>query len=176
MSDLEVQRCGRKCHETGRDLLPGEVVFSALIADQGRVIRCDFGAESWHGPSPGVIGWWRTRIPLPQQTVAKMAAPAVVARRFEQLVDQGADHELISVLGLVMVRKRWLREDDSPDVPLDAPVRRWVCPVNGRHFELPRFYVQAQRANELQTALVELLYGDAEMEGAEVPMGLGQAE
>jgi len=164
MSELEVQRCSRKCHETGRELLPGESVFSALCVDQGRVVRRDYSAESWRGPGEQVIGWWRTQLPMPHQSVVKMAAPAIIVRRFEQLVDQGADHQLISVLGLLLVRKRWLREDDSPDVSFDAPIRRWFCPITSRHFQLPRFHVDSERAGQLQAALLELIYGDAEAE------------
>jgi len=56
MIDYEVQRCTRRCATTQRELQPGEIFYSTLVAEGAQVVRHDYSQEAWQGPPEGVLG------------------------------------------------------------------------------------------------------------------------
>ena len=161
MLDFDISRCSRKCSVSGRDLKPGEVVHSVLSQAGGDIVRQDFSTEAWDGPPDSCIGWWKTRIPVVSGSPHRMAPPTVMVQLFEQLSETTDQAALRFVLALLLIRKKLLREDPLAD---NASRQHWVlkCPLNGETYELDVVDVNKAQADELQRALVELLYGEAE--------------
>ncbi|MCA9106162.1 MAG: hypothetical protein KDA83_12080 [Planctomycetales bacterium] len=161
MIDYEISRCTRRCFESGRELRPGEVVYSLLMSEGHDVVRRDCSEEAWQGPPEGTVGWWKTQLPKPDSSAPRMAPPQVIAQRFDHLVAHEADPQLLTVMALLMIRKRILKEDDVA-VERRGPTWRLHCPLMEQTYEIPRIEVDSQRVAGLQHALMELLYGDEE--------------
>ena len=59
--DFEVQRFTRRCAATDRELAPGELFYSVLLAEGAEVVRHDYAAEAWNGPTVRAApGWWKS--------------------------------------------------------------------------------------------------------------------
>ncbi|MCS6849933.1 MAG: hypothetical protein NZ700_02045 [Gemmataceae bacterium] len=63
MTDYQIEAHTRRCAVTGRELKPGERVWSVLIDDGGRFVRRDYSPEAWQGPPPGAFSFWASRVP-----------------------------------------------------------------------------------------------------------------
>ena len=50
-------------HATGRELRPGEKVYTVLRDQNGQFIRQDYAAEAWQGPPADAFSFWAGRIP-----------------------------------------------------------------------------------------------------------------
>ena len=46
--DFEIQNCTRRCAETDRELKPGDVYYSVLIADGASIVRRDYAEDAWN--------------------------------------------------------------------------------------------------------------------------------
>lgn len=162
MIDYEISRCTRRCYQTGRELRPGEVVYSLLLSDGKEIVRKDCSLEAWTGPPEDAIGWWKTQLPKPDNAAPRMAPPLIIAQRFDQLVANAADPQLLTVMALLMIRKRILKEDEAS---LERKNATWRlhCQLTEQTYEVPRVDVEPRRVLPLQEVLLELLYGDEEM-------------
>ena len=72
MIDYQIQPNSRRCAATGRELRPGEKVFSVLMEEGGRLVRKDFAAEAWQGPPAEAFSFWAGRVVAPE---SKKRAP-----------------------------------------------------------------------------------------------------
>ena len=63
MTDYQIQPNTRRCAITGRELRPGEKVYTALLEDGGKFLRQDYSGEAWQGPPPGAFSFWCGRVP-----------------------------------------------------------------------------------------------------------------
>lgn len=162
MIDYEISRCTRRCFRSGRELRPGEVVYSLLISEGESIVRRDCSLEAWQGPPDEAVGWWKTQLPKPDHAAPKMASPLIIAQRFDQLVANEADPQLLTVMALLMVRKRILKEDDA-SLERKGAVWRLHCGLTEQTYEIPRVAVDPRRVQSLQEVLLELLYGDEEL-------------
>ncbi|HAN98598.1 MAG TPA: hypothetical protein DCQ98_14705 [Planctomycetaceae bacterium] len=167
MIDYEVSRCTRRCAVSGRELRPGEAIWSYLVEERDAVTRRDVASEAWTGAPDEAIGWWQTRLPKPAGGPPKMLPGPTVVGRFDRLVEQQADPQLIAVMALLLVRKRWLRDDEHDGPAERNETTRWRLnsPLNDRVYELERPQIDPRHAARLQQALLELLYGEDDTEG-----------
>ncbi|MEM7313137.1 MAG: hypothetical protein AAF497_08290, partial [Planctomycetota bacterium] len=85
MLDFEVKRCTRKCSATDEALKPGEDFYSVLVAEGAEVVRRDFSQAAWSGPPENHIGWWKSRMPDPDEKKVDWAPSDVILHYFQQL-------------------------------------------------------------------------------------------
>ena len=86
--DYEIQRCTRHCSTSGRELLPGEPFYSALVTEGAELCRLDYAADAWQGPPENTIGWWKSEIPDPKNRRMHWAPNDVMLQFFDELGGQ----------------------------------------------------------------------------------------
>ncbi len=156
--DDEVQRCTRHCATTGRELQPGEAFFTTLVAEGATLARHDYSCEAWTGPPDGVLGWWKSRMPEATTKKAQLAPNDVILQLFDQLAEQPDKADMRYVLGLLLVRRRVARQEDSD---IDDEGREWMvmyCPRREATLKTLVSMPSDARAAEIQDELARLLY------------------
>ncbi len=88
--DFEVQRFTRRCAATDRELAPGELFYSVLLAEGAEVVRHDYAAEAWNGPPVEALGWWKSQLPAADAKPKKpqWAPNDVMLRLFDELAER----------------------------------------------------------------------------------------
>src|SRR6187549_1574499 len=109
MSDFEVQRCTRQCAKTERQLLPGETVYSVLLAEGSEIKRLDYAAEAWQAPPETAIAWWKSQLPGASSKRVHWAPNEVILDYFERLQSDESKADIRYVLALLMIRRRIVR-------------------------------------------------------------------
>ncbi len=158
MLDFEVQRFTRRCCETEQLFEPGDIVYSALIADGGSVKRRDYGEKAWAGPPEGTIGWWKSQIPDVHATKMHWAPNDVILHYFEQLEGRAAQADMRFVLALLMIRRRIVRLEETAVDDQQREVFVLYCPRNEREYRVSVVVPPEPRIGEIQSELAELLF------------------
>jgi hypothetical protein len=158
--DFEVKSCSRRCDATERSLESGDVYFSVLQMKEGELVRHDYGAESWQGAPADNLGWWRSRIPTKKGGSPKLAPTDVMLNLFATLASRPADEEFRYLLGLLLLRRRVLKRDDSYQNESGREVLLLNCARRNEVSELIVAEPDADEAKHLQQRMVDLLYGD----------------
>ena len=161
MIDYEVQRCTRHCATTGRELKPGEEFFSTLVAEGSEVVRRDYAADAWQGPSEGVLGWWKSQ--MPERTAKKLhwAPNDVMLELLETLETQPDKKDMRYVLGLLLVRRRVVRLEDTEQDDQGREVSVLYCPRREATYRVETTMPSDERIAEIQQELGQLLFADA---------------
>lgn len=159
--DFEVRACTRVCAETNKALQPGEVFFSVLEVRGNETVRRDFAAEAWQGPSEDALGWWRARVPAKDEK-PQLAPADVMLNLFASLADKPADRQFRYVLGLLLIRRKVLRREDSRHNEDGQEVLTVVAPKRDEPFELVVDEPNQEQAETIQQRMIDLLYGDGE--------------
>ena len=155
--DFDIQRCSRHCALTGRELAPGEVYYSVLISEDEDVDRRDYSQEAWTGPPDGTVTWWKSQIP--SRTVRKKhwAPNDVMLQFFEELQARDDKNDMRYVLGLLLVRRRVMRQEESETDDGGNEILVLYCPRNEATYKLPTVIPSESRINEIQEELARLL-------------------
>jgi len=161
MIDFEVQRCTRRCRKTDRELQPGDVFFSALVASGAEVERWDFAEDAWDSPPDGTIGWWRSRVPDMQAQKMHWAPSDVVLHYFTELQNQPDKADVRYVLALWMVRRRVVRLEQIEKTPDGKEQLILYCPRNEREYRAHVATPTPARIATIQQELANLLFADA---------------
>ncbi|MCG8451445.1 MAG: hypothetical protein MI725_17905 [Pirellulales bacterium] len=161
--DFEVKSCSRLCAATQRTLEPGDVYFSVLLTEQGELVRHDYGADAWQGEPEECLGWWRSRVPTKEGSTPKLAPTDVMLNLFATLADRPADEEFRYLLGLLLLRRRVLKRQDSFLNDAGREVLMLSCPRRNEVLELVVAEPDAEQAQLLQQRMIDLLYGDEEI-------------
>lgn len=161
MIDYEVQRCTRHCATTGRQLEPGEAFYSTLTADGAQVVRQDFSAEAWHGPPPGVLGWWKSHMPERNAKKLHWAPNDVMLELLESLEDQPEKMDMRYVLALLLIRRRVVRLEDAEQDAAGREVSVLYCPRRETTYRVVTATPNEQRTAEIQDELARLLFANA---------------
>lgn len=160
MVDFEVQRFTRRCAATERELRPNEYYYSVLVQKGADVVRLDYSAESWKGPSAESLGWWKSRMPS-QQTVKGQWAPSdVMLEYLEQLTADPTQADMAYVLALLLVRRRVLRLDGSENDASGQELLVLSSLTSEQEYRVPVVTPSRKRANQIQDTLLRLLFGD----------------
>lgn len=67
MTEYQIQASSRRCAASGRELQPGERVYSVLLDQAGKLVRQDFAPEAWQGPPATAFSFWLGRVPQGEQ-------------------------------------------------------------------------------------------------------------
>jgi hypothetical protein len=159
MLDFDLQRSSRRCAVTGRELLPGELFYSALVSEGGQVHRQDYAADAWQGAPPQTIGWWKSQVPTPESRKKTWAPSDVMLHYFTEAEGDPAREDLRYVLALLMTRRRIVRHE-STETSDDG--QQWLllyCPRNEAQYRVKVVLPTEQRVQEIQRDLERLLVG-----------------
>ena len=159
--DFEVQRCTRHCAATGRELKPGETFYSTLVAEGAQVLRRDYAAEAWQGPPEGVLGWWKSHLPVRDARRVHWAPNDVMLELLEQLETQSEKHDMRYVLSLLLVRRRVVRLEDTARDEAGDEVSVLYCPRREKEYRVRTVMPDDARAIEIQNELANLLFANA---------------
>lgn len=109
--DYQLKPIGAICAETGQELQPGDVCYSALVEKGNEWVRLDYSSKAWKGPPDGAIGYWKCTVPQRNQTRRRVLDTDDLFRHFEQLCDDAnpAQDQFRYVLALLLVQRRRLR-------------------------------------------------------------------
>jgi len=177
--DFDVGRLSRRCAATDRELAPGEVVYSVLVAEGADVVRRDYAAETWTEPPGDAIGWWRSRVPDPKAKAPAWAPNAILLNYFESL-DETSQADVRYVAALLLIRRRILAEcdpemeaEDAQSVDTETGQRRHAaastgmpesmrlqCPKTEKTFLVAKVEPTAERIAEISEELTRLLQRD----------------
>ena len=157
MMDYEVQRCTRHCAATGRELKPGETFYSVLLVEGANVVRHDYAAEAWPGPTEGALGWWKSLVPSGDPKRTHWAPNDVMLDLFEQLESQPARHDFRYVLTLLLIRRRVLRLEETERDAAGHEIMLLSCPKRETDYRVAVVLPDDQRAAAIQEELQQLL-------------------
>jgi hypothetical protein len=154
--ELEISHCTRMCAVSGRTFVPGETYFSTLHSTDGEVVRRDYSAAEWRGPDDNAVAWWKSRVD--QDARPKLAPQDVLLNLFAEMANRPEDAEFRYVLGLLLVRRRLLKLEETRRV---GAVELLIldCPRRHEQYELTVATPDGERAEQIQQRMVELLYG-----------------
>jgi hypothetical protein len=128
----DIQRPTGVCAATGRELVPGETVYAALVDppaedrseeqrkanDKGELpmLRIDVSADAWEDNDfrpPYLFGFWRTEVPEPNEKKKLLVGDAAIQELMLSMEDASKDKQLAFryVLTLILLRKKLLRHD-----------------------------------------------------------------
>jgi hypothetical protein len=159
--DYEVQRCTRHCAASGRPLAEGEEFYSVLIAEGAEVRRYDYAVETWQGAPPGVIGWWKSRIPEREAKKTQLAPGEVLFQLFAELEAATDKQDMRYVLSLLLIRRRVLRLEDTESDEQGREVLVLYSPRDDTTHRALGVVPDPERANAIQQELDRLLFAGA---------------
>lgn len=157
MLDFELQRCTRKCAKTDRELLPGEAIFSVLVADGNEAKRLDFAADAWEQPPADAIAWWKSQIPGGNSKRAHWAPHEVILDYFQRLAGDQSKADVRYVLALLMIRRRIVRLEHTERGETGEETLVLYCPRQETEFRVAVLIPSPLRAAEIQRELSQLL-------------------
>lgn len=160
MLDFEIQRCTRKCFATERDLRPGEAFHSVLVQQGAEVVRRDYSEEAWTGPPEGALGSWKSHMPGAGNKKLHWAPNDVMLHYFEQLAETPEKADVRYVLALLMIRRRVVRQEAVETDEQGREVVVLFCPKNEQEYRAVVVMPPAERVQEIQNELAQLLYAD----------------
>jgi hypothetical protein len=156
--EYEHLRCLRRCSSTGRELAPGETIFSELQAEGSKLVRRDFSAEAWTGPSAESLGWWKSVLPRRETQRVHWAPNDVMLDLLEQLAGDPAQADMRYVLALLLVRRRVCRLVETPQEPENRDLLVLYCPRREVEYRVSGVVPDRKRAKEIQDELARLLF------------------
>ena len=159
--DFEIQKCTRRCAETDRDLKPGDVFYSVLMAEGAGVVRRDYCEDGWQGPPENVIGWWKSTVPDPRTATMRWAPNDVMVHYFSELEGKADRQDTRYVLALLMIRRRVVRLEETETDDLGRQQLVVYCPRNETEYRVPVVPPSEQRVAEIQKELTDLLMAHA---------------
>ncbi|MCI0457105.1 MAG: hypothetical protein L0Z62_09010 [Gemmataceae bacterium] len=115
MTDYQIQPNTRRCAITGRDLLPGEKVYTALLEAGGTFLRQDYSSEAWQGPPPGAFSFWCGRVPASQESQKPKIDDELLFDCFQRLdgQEEAGRVNFRYIVALLLMRRKRLRFEET---------------------------------------------------------------
>ena len=115
MIDYQIQPNSRRCTATGRELRPGEKVFSVLLDEDGKLVRKDFAEEAWRGPPAEAFSFWVGRVVAPDLKKRAPIDDEMLLDCFKRLEDQKEASRIRFryVVALLLMRRKRLRFEEA---------------------------------------------------------------
>jgi hypothetical protein len=156
--DFEIQRCTRRCAQSDRELAPGEVFYSALVAEGADVTRFDFAEKEWSEPPDGTICWWKSKMPDPKANRLQWAPNDAILHYFEQLAQAPEKADTRFVLALLMIRRRIVRLENNEIDDQGRQIMVLYCPRNEKEYRVSEVHPTEARVEEIKEELAQLLF------------------
>ena len=157
--DFEVQKFTRRCAQTDRELKPGEVFYSVLMSDGADVVRRDFSADAWEGPSEDAIGWWKSAVPDPRVNRLQWAPHDVMLEFFEELQSNPDQQDVVYVLALLLIRRRVFKLEATEAGDGLNEILQIYCPRNEKEYQVQVVTPAVEEIDRIQQQLAEMLFG-----------------
>ncbi len=156
-AELEVSACSRRCDATGSVLQSEQHYYSVLLSDGGSVVRKDYAEQAWDGPPADCIGWWRSRLPAKSEPDKTLAPKDVLLGLFGALASQPEEADLRCVLGLLLLRRKHLKQVGAFG---DSAGYEVLCveDPSGERYELTVVTPSPERVSGIQERLASLVY------------------
>ena len=158
MIDYEIQANTRRCAATGRDLRPGERVYTVLVEEGGRFVRQDYSSEGWQEPPAAAFGFWVGRVPAEGERRRLHIDEDLMVDCFERLEGETEPSRLnfrYVVALLLMRRKRFkfveVRTED------DQEVLHLRCARTRNHYRVVNPRLTDEEVNAVQEEVFKIL-------------------
>jgi len=155
--DYDIQRCTRHCSVSGRELLPGEAYYSALVAEGAELCRLDFATDAWEGPPEKAVGWWKAEIPDPKSQRMHWAPNDVMLQLFDELTEQPQKQDMRYVLSLLLIRRRVMRLEENETDEQGRQIMVVYCPRRETTYKIPAVVPEGEAVETIQDELAQLL-------------------
>lgn len=154
--DFNIRPVAKSCAQTGKPFLPGDVCWSVLMEQDGRLVRLDYSIEAWQGPPAGAIGHWRCVIAESSDGGRVKLDADSLFDYFVQLSDSPnlVQQQYRYVLSLLLLRKRRLILEEV----FQADDRSWMRMVGSGGegpFDVPEEELSEDQIQRLQNQLFE---------------------
>ncbi len=115
MTEYQIQPNSRRCTVTGRELKPGEKVFSVLLEEGGKLIRRDYAVEAWQGPPPEAFSFWAGRVLAPDTKKRAPIDDELLFDCFQRLENQTEASRIRFryVVALLLMRRKRFRFEEA---------------------------------------------------------------
>ena len=115
MTEYQIQPHTRRCSVTGRELKPGEKVYTALLEEGDHLVRRDYSGEAWQGPPAGAFGFWAGRVPPPDEGRRPAIDDELLVDCFLRLEGQEEPNKLSFryIVALLLMRRKRFRFEES---------------------------------------------------------------
>ena len=166
--DLKIQRLSPTCNQTGSEFKAGDVIFSALVREEGNLVRRDWSHEAWVSPPDGTLAWWRSVVPEQIDQRASLAPVEVLLDTLESLADQPEEASLRYLLALQLLRRKVLRFAESrSEGEADASchtgeVVSLACRRRDCEYQVMAILPEAEEYAALEDRLASLLWSGGE--------------
>ncbi|MEO2034025.1 MAG: hypothetical protein ABGZ35_18275 [Planctomycetaceae bacterium] len=152
--DFNVRPVGKVCASSGKELAAGELCWSVLVEQDGRVVRLDYSNASWSGPPDGNIAYWQNLVPDRTSGAAPKLDTDSLFEYFVQLYESPnkVEQDYQYVLALLLMRKRRLLLEESIMVD-DQEAMRLIGTSGEGPFEILERDFSESRIMELQDQL-----------------------
>lgn len=134
--EYQIEVNTRRCAATGRELQPGERIYSVLREVEGKLARQDFAAEAWSGPPADAFSFWASRVPPPEEAKKPRIDDELLLDCLRRLQgDTQPDRiQFAYVVALLLLRRKRLKFDSTRKED-GREVLRFVCPRSQDRFE-----------------------------------------
>lgn len=115
MTEYQIQANTRRCAVTGRELKPGEKIYSVLREENGKFQRQEISSEAWSGQPDGTIAFWVSRVPAADASRRPQVDDELLFECFQRLAGQTAPDRVQFrwVVALLLLRRKRLKFEES---------------------------------------------------------------
>jgi len=168
--DLKIQRPSPTCNQTGSEFKAGDVIFSALVREEGNLVRHDWSHDAWESAPDGTLAWWRSVVPEQTDGGASLAPVEVLLDTLESLADQPEEAALRYLLALRLLRRKVLRFAERPSEEKEEAdagsqteeIVSLVCRRRDCEYRVVAVMPEAEEHAALEDRLASLLWSGGE--------------
>lgn len=115
MTEYQIQANTRRCATSGRELQPGEKIYTVLLDQFGKFVRQDYAAEAWAGAPEGAFSFWMSRVPALDAARKPPIDNDLLLDCFERLEGQAAADrvQFRYIVALLLLRRKRLKFEDT---------------------------------------------------------------
>jgi hypothetical protein len=153
--EYQIEANTRRCAATGREMLPGEKIYSVLLDQAGKFVRQDFAADAWMGPPEGAFSFWAGRVPALDERRRPRIDDDLLLDCFNRLEGQ-AEPDRVQfryIVALLLLRRKRLKFEDTR-LEDGVEILRLRCPRTQRRYDL----VNPRLTNEEMSAVQDEVF------------------
>jgi hypothetical protein len=170
LNDWKIQSLRNACVACAKEFENDETVFSAIqfAEEEGQPpTRTDYCGGCRPAEAPGGI-YWQTRWQIPAPKKKKVDFDRLL-RVFEAWLERpkGSDPELLYLIGLLLIRKRFFKMLDLASIEDEEYLRLRRPGTEEEPFLLPAPLLQPEQLPELRKRLEALIDGEVEHDDLE---------
>ena len=156
--DYQIEVNTRRCAASGKELQPGDKVFSVLVERDGKLERLDYSSERWQGPPSGIFCFWTSTVPSPTAPRRPQFDDELLLDCFQRMSAETEPERLKFryVVGLLLMRRKRLRFEDTPRSGAPATLRL-RCVRTGEAYELVNPHLSDDEILSVQQEVFQML-------------------